>query len=882
MVKSIIKSNRGSTLIMVIFLLTLFTTLGVTLLTLTASAMKMRVAERNSAISFYMSESGLDQAYGIVGKEVRNAIEAGKAYIDETVADDEGNLIPKAERFIQLERKKESDGLYNPSLAYNSPYITDNEDGSVNPTGIVDEDQLSSKIDEWFKYGYIRYLNKVTLESGILDLIVKLDNVTEEDTYTDGGTALAKYGPLVSGSSVPAIGVRTGGNYPVGQNLSTIDGFTFSPTDYDDKAFSTLPEDQLDITEDHITFTLNSAYTHNGIPKQIELDFSIGIPEHNQEYSIETEILVSLEKNALYSKGLVADKNVYVLGDDVTVNGDLYARGSTDAAGHNGIIIGNDGKSGKLTVNGRTITSGYLKTGADNSELTLIGNVYCHTLEIPETVTGGKIQVGSATDSQKKAYVYTKNDIALNGMTSRIDIYGSYFGFMSATDSEDLRSSIVIDKFNDLGIGTFLNITDEAVTKDSYFADLDPKPTGSIIAGTGYIDEITEIYEDASYPIIYQTGESVSVKQNYNAYNELLTFVTPTPALIETGDDTLFHSDNTYSKLLGSTTLALGFKNPDGTLNRYFNNQSNDDVVDSKPPYRYYKGVLDKRKYFYYAGYQNSARIRTAGINIANPYHITGAYISNGAPRITPLLSIAGIQDKLEKEYNYYTDTIADPQVSNYITDTLTTRTAEDLFSFDDADASSVMSQNTADTAADSEMNNANAILYLNTDAAKDLFLYESAGDGTNPVASEANVLAMLQPGHMLQNIYKIDKNLNTRYNSGSPLSGIIITRGDVYLAGKLKYRGTIITTGNIYILDDNKKVITNDYAELNITPDNNYVLNMVNQHEKQPGDQLCDLFRKEGTNMISFASTAVRTSSDPNYINFKEIINLSRWKKIQ
>ena len=76
-----LESKRGSSLVMVLIVFSILSILGVTLLSLAVFNFKMKTVDRKVKAAFYLSEAGLDEAYGVVVNGVKNAIESGYANV---------------------------------------------------------------------------------------------------------------------------------------------------------------------------------------------------------------------------------------------------------------------------------------------------------------------------------------------------------------------------------------------------------------------------------------------------------------------------------------------------------------------------------------------------------------------------------------------------------------------------------------------------------------------------------------------------------------------------------------------------------------------------------------------------------------------------------
>jgi len=132
-VKRKLKVKKGSSLLTLMIFMGIIITLGTALATLSVTNFKMRNLDSIQKINLYSSEAGLDEAYGLIGKLVEDAI-------------NEGNK--KADEFIStLDLEDEKDKVLN---GESSEYI--NEDGSV------DEEAIKEQQKQVFQDSYKEYI----------------------------------------------------------------------------------------------------------------------------------------------------------------------------------------------------------------------------------------------------------------------------------------------------------------------------------------------------------------------------------------------------------------------------------------------------------------------------------------------------------------------------------------------------------------------------------------------------------------------------------------------------------------------------------------------------------------------------------------------------
>lgn len=326
----------------------------------------------------------------------------------------------------------------------------------------IDEDKLGMKMETWFRETYTAYLSQ-----HIEDRLEAIDSYEANTMYPNR--------IVIEATTIDAFGVA-----------------------------------------DEYVIQLESSYeSDDGSSQRVSRSFAIGIPDYNQPYYREEKYydLKSLGADTFIDNALTAEKNIQISGGKVTVfDGHVYALGGSSAVdSSDGITI----EAGFLTLEGgHLITRKYIKTIGNNGRLAVNGDVYCNTLAVDSDASNASITIGKeGANSRDKHRVLTEDDIELNGRSSDIKIYGSYYGFSvgitnTLSDSHDQSSALIINS-PDIGTNSSISITGEASDHD-----LDTDPVGVVIGGTAYID-FNELQR-------FQTGESVSIGGNYLAYTPMI------------------------------------------------------------------------------------------------------------------------------------------------------------------------------------------------------------------------------------------------------------------------------------------------------------------------------------------------------------------------
>lgn len=86
MSKHILKSNKGSTLVMVLVILSVLGLLGASILSLGITHYKIKIIDQRAKKAFYLAESGIDEAAAVILLEIQEALKRGEENAAEQVS----------------------------------------------------------------------------------------------------------------------------------------------------------------------------------------------------------------------------------------------------------------------------------------------------------------------------------------------------------------------------------------------------------------------------------------------------------------------------------------------------------------------------------------------------------------------------------------------------------------------------------------------------------------------------------------------------------------------------------------------------------------------------------------------------------------------------
>lgn len=341
---------------------------------------------------------------------------------------------------------------------------------------------------------------------------------------------------------------------------------------------------------------------------------------------------VSSLKNDKLVKAIATTENIEFTGDeDVSINGDIYSYGTmptnmlapiTKEEDYGGVRF--KGKNNNITITGDVTTRGYvlINENAVSTDIDIGGRVICDTLNIDKKATGSTLKV--------QGDVETFDDIRLSGSDSSIWIQGSYYGLNQGDTIGINKSSAIL--LND--ISSKIKIDGE-----------------TLIGGLAYVGTITQdITEGAvTKTVAFRTGESTSIGDNYKLYGYRINpngFTTPYEYVVNNATEFAdwlvdgITSMSLFSPIVDESTGRTDREYKKAHFYYYVDKQNND--ADGKIVYNFTPNntgiILNKNKKHY-----------APGIVSAQMYD--GDVYKNAAPD-DPL--IGGVSGKYYVLYNAY------------------------------------------------------------------------------------------------------------------------------------------------------------------------------------------------------------------------------------
>ncbi|MGV8983342.1 hypothetical protein [Clostridium sp.] len=937
--REIVKYKKGSSLLLIIVVMSVLMILGTAMLSLSLSSYKFRALEQNKKTSLYASEAGLDEAYEIMGTFVQYGIGQGNKAVE--AYDKNFDSLIKVERY-KVEHSIVSNYINEKGVITNETVEADKK--RVFEEGYKVSTTQSSSND--YKEDGVRVVPDIECydttgsveEKGYKDFI--------ETGLSSGQGVFKEDDKLSQGGMVNLIDLLNTYSYQI--NVSVGDDKNVNANV--NLAAKTFVKETGSDVYNPIEISVQSKYTHNSIPKTVKATYDIYVAKYNVQYNLLPTQIVKIPKNPIWSKALMVNGDMNINGGSVVIgneseptdpnNTGIYVTGK-----QTGIAINNE--SSTLKVIGNVVTNKNLMLSYNgdnttgNNNVDVAGNIYAKNVFFNKsTVTddqgnitsgleakGGKVYTHKIDDIRDGS-VYLMDDLEINGEKSTVAIAGSYYGVSDGSEGErnnpDNSSSIIINT-EDIGNKKEMdNDGDEVIDPNSYKSNL-TIGKNLYIAGTSYIN----LVEDKKY----QTGESISIVGNYRAYTQPLT----NPI------NEQFKEDNVIFEYIDPLTLVTKYNEGESDSARTVKAILEED--------RYVTvnltdiGNADetcKDTYSYNIIYNNNEQSKIVPIgktvklntvinnleNTTNKPEVTvrlyklGNILIKEEPNLRLVASIkmnAFDKNKYFQEYvNQFSQSSGLNLGEGININTNHTNTNENI----NAGSISTTPQNSGDPISSGNWNIGldmkvkarsiqlkNQLFYMglakdyaglvsttNVDDINDSSgivdsNYYGIDDINEPeVKINGNVhFDSLTPKCEEKNgeIVILDNNINSTHVLGSnagnaqgnfnvtDLEGIIITNGNIIISGELNFKGTIICNGDITFEGDGDKKIAYDKAYLE-----NYALNNY-QLFKDTFSDVGEYARDNASNYL-FAKIYDNSNSTDTPVDEFKLINRKKWELIK
>ena len=826
------KKNSGAALTSVVIVFLLVILIGIPLLGTVMYNYRLRQYDSNIKEAEYTNEMVMDRIASIIKTEVIAAISEAKQNSQSNISSfsdalinsyneayddayDEIDRIGKTDEEINDELKTNIQGklgakLENVLTEYKNS--TGLEGGFVDIYGVSDEDIINI-------LDYSDDMTSVSLNDELLQglcntifqtnyyRLLMNENKLFEAIYLEDYDDLAnnvKYGREefdrdVESKRIYPSSLRVSVKYQ-GESLAHIKGDTTTPT-----GISLFDGIKVDVKSE---YKLNDL-----IPLTfLSATYNIRSPELSAMSSIEQQTIAL--SNPTLDYALIADGGLEVLTNGkLMVNGNLLAGPDEDEVGiklNGGAEITEDFgdagvKSGRIATAGDIIMS---SVSGKTTKLTSGSNpIYYRNLYLGEP--GGEPSANGTINVQFNGDVLAKDDLEINSDSTVIvnqNASASYFGFNDKNDEgADSSSAIVINS--------------------SDISKLDIDLGNLYLAGRAFIEGVksTNRIDTNGEPIIYKTGESVSVKGNYIAYQTPLVDTTANKYDVEKMKFSPYFMEGSKDGIEDTTNIALSLV---------------DNFISGSTSYKDFDSA---NKWEYFSEYASKNTIKKPDIKVAAIKYLEGIGFNNGnlVSHTATTVEQTNMNNK-GKRFEEFTAYYGYTPVSEE-TGELSDNAKDDINDW----------LKFGDTAK--EIRNGN------------FYAYVSKRDGGNKTFDFTSQFI----------------NSSQKFDSAQ-INGIIIHDGDLTITGKAgaTFTGVIITTGKLTIQNTVQVIADKDLTASVII--NNY-LGSEGYSSGAGGSALGEgtlfntfAYDDSGTtySIINFQD------SNSNMVNINELIGISNWKK--
>ncbi len=479
--------NKGSAMVLVLLMLIVMSLLGVSLVMLTTSGLKMSVFHSDLNKAFYTAESAVEQVASVLNEKVALLQEQARVVASSHIQE----LMEK-----EPERFRSIDGNIIKSVTENefrTKYLEAFYDGLGSEFGSIDSEY-----------------KKTLLDSEVTD---SLGNVYK-DLGIDQGTMYlesVEYNNISHNLKVTTKGVFN--EYKKSLEVT----------------FELLPDSTSIPYQGIGKVSVNKVRERPGIFDK-ELVAEKNIFAVSGEIKVNGDVLcfgtVPIDSGG--EEDQTADVNRY---------GGIIAGMSTDVTQYSNEFGFDPAKTGsvskgKIQINGNAATMGYIcsifgDSVTQSSDITINGETYARSIRLDEKSNYSKINLNGN--------VYVTDNLQIDSNESEVNVSGEYYGFVDAAymingnEGSSMEDSLKYKRSSSITVNgdSLLNIKNKLFLGGSTFirnADGDPYMTGisALKSGRRFINAFTEKDEETgdSNPLYwYESGTYTTETPYFSSYN---------------------------------------------------------------------------------------------------------------------------------------------------------------------------------------------------------------------------------------------------------------------------------------------------------------------------------------------------------------------------
>lgn len=537
------RKREGASLIVVIIVFMFLTTVSTAMLSMVLANYKARISESNRVENLYASDSGLDVAYNVIGKNFDAAVKYGY-YKVETLKDGT-NTGPNNDNYqainddiTDLTNRIKSNNTKIGNADSNTN-LSDLENQIAKYKALIEEDKKVQQvlINEEFKRAFNNFIEKTNgndaenLPSKQLESLIENHSYINSseinegniDSFFQNSRDIIDFG---MGKAAPEFQVNITPNNITYDSPQT-SGITASDDGHKENV-------QFNLTPKHGYYDIavtSSFYSeklagndNNTNERQIKADFKLVVPEFSDIYygagDGYVEQYLATQDRAITVNGNMNLSEVGTNGSNgLKVSGEIYVGGTTPSVTasdrsyfkyNGGIMVYNS----NVDFENNVITRNSLNLRSD-ANVTIGGNLYGRNVYVGgngydrsdenNDDTNLNAEASGAVLSVTTGQVVLDNDLALKASSSNITIK-DFYGINDKNITDKDANGNTVDSVKSSS-SIIVNSSDKSkiqITNSAY------------IMGTAHINTNENAADSSGNE--YQTGESASVKGNYIAY----------------------------------------------------------------------------------------------------------------------------------------------------------------------------------------------------------------------------------------------------------------------------------------------------------------------------------------------------------------------------
>lgn len=779
------RKKQGSSFIFVVIMFMFVIIVSTAMLSMVSGNYLARVSESKRVHNLYGAESGLDIAYNVAAKTVEKAniyaVDCTEKFQKYVKSISKYDKIEDKITINEIEfSKADIQALY--ALYEHLDYLKMTQGDETSCNG--DIDKLLNCI---FKKSFKNYIDS-NLKNDIQNGKINGENVSygqdvEIEVVTGGDNGKLNW----------ELDNQNSNNEKIELQNSSVDVFNgydedgnINPTQRDIRfKYESKKTSDINITSNFTTDRNNTDETIVGKnPREIQVTFSVTVPNYDE---------VSFKNSITYPSvrdipGLTVGGNMIVKNSNLNVTGDIFVEGTTP-------VVSSIDRTYRKYDSGIKINS----TNTEKNKINFNDNVY----------TRETFNIKNNVNVNIKGDLYAKNVYAGNSDSNGVSSGNSKFK-VNNTENTDDNQKVVADndlaikaENTEISIDNFYGISDingktgEGVERKSSSIIVNNQKSENTnskitIENKAYIAGVAHINTEGDG---YQTGESVAVKGNYNAYS----------VPIERND--IENKENHYPY---------------------------DDTFEYKNPLQLLEGELPQKSSHFYNYWKGKLTgdnsVDCGGVIFSNPNQVK----SVGALVYKDSSGEVGVKDSYGNIETFQND------LKNY-----RKKYAWKIYNMSMKQENEILDNDYINPS--SIKNSIGDMINFNADIEDDdSFIFNSNADKTIIITSDTN-----------KNKYDSingEKKIIRKTN----LNAVIVTNGNVIIDGSVNFRGDIITTENLEISGNGNNTINLSYNPTLTKDIQNKNLSIFKQvfGDKYGGDDLNSSGITSTSNGASFLKT--------------------------